>query len=173
MASLADLTPPIALGSLDGRYRRTVAPLVDHLSEPALNRTRLHVEIEWLIHLTTHGVVPGAGTLTEAEAASLRGLIEEFDTAAIDELAAAVPNGALMAATDPAQLLTSTARRLAAMEAVVEAARKLSDASLSMAAATSGGAAKVNVQDVVEAATAMDGRWVALDTALAALEEVG
>jgi len=88
MASLADLTPPIALGSLDGRYRRAVAPLVDHLSEPALNRTRLHVEIEWLIHLTAHQVVPGAGTLSEAEAASLRGLVEEFDQAAIEELAA-------------------------------------------------------------------------------------
>ena len=88
MASLADVTPPIALGSLDGRYRRTVAPLVDHLSEPALNRTRLHVEIEWLIHLTTHGVVPGAGTLTEDEAASLRGLVDEFDRSSIEELAA-------------------------------------------------------------------------------------
>ncbi|QDO87277.1 adenylosuccinate lyase [Ornithinimicrobium ciconiae] len=88
MPSLADLTPPIALGSLDGRYRRAVAPLVDHLSEPALNRTRLHVEIEWLIHLTTGEVVPGAGTLSQDEARSLRGLVEEFDTAAIDELAA-------------------------------------------------------------------------------------
>src|SRR6478736_3918980 len=38
MASLADATPPIALGALDGRYRGTVAPLVDHLSEAALNR---------------------------------------------------------------------------------------------------------------------------------------
>ncbi|WP_109472430.1 adenylosuccinate lyase [Ornithinimicrobium cavernae] len=88
MASLADLTPPIALGSLDGRYRRAVAPLVDHLSEPALNRTRLHVEIEWLIHLTSHQVVPGAGTLSEEEAASLRALVDEFDRAAIEELAA-------------------------------------------------------------------------------------
>ena len=52
MASLADATPPIALGALDGRYRGVVAPLVDHLSEPALNRERVHVEVEWLIHLT-------------------------------------------------------------------------------------------------------------------------
>ncbi|USQ76498.1 adenylosuccinate lyase [Ornithinimicrobium cryptoxanthini] len=88
MPSLADLTPPIALGALDGRYRKAVAPLVDHLSEPALNRTRLHVEIEWLIHLTSHGVVPGAGTLSAAEVESLRGLVGEFDQSAIDELAA-------------------------------------------------------------------------------------
>ena len=30
MTSLADITPPIALGALDGRYRKAVAPLVDH-----------------------------------------------------------------------------------------------------------------------------------------------
>ena len=59
MASLADATPSIALGSLDGRYRGVVAPLVDHLSEPALNRARVRVEVEWLIWLTTHEVGPG------------------------------------------------------------------------------------------------------------------
>ena len=58
--SLAEVTPPIALGPLDGRYRDAVAPLVDHLSEAALNRERVHVEVEWLIHLTSHHVVPGA-----------------------------------------------------------------------------------------------------------------
>ena len=42
--SFADITPPIALTPLDGRYRGQVAPLVDHLSEAALNRSRL-VEI--------------------------------------------------------------------------------------------------------------------------------
>ena len=49
--SFADITPPIALGPLDGRYRPAVAPLVDHLSEAALNRARIHVEVEWLIML--------------------------------------------------------------------------------------------------------------------------
>ena len=52
MPSLGDVEPPIALGALDGRYRAAVAPLVDHLSEAALNRERVRVEIEWLIHLT-------------------------------------------------------------------------------------------------------------------------
>ena len=37
---------PIALGPLDGRYRTVVAPLIDHLSEAALNRARLQVEVE-------------------------------------------------------------------------------------------------------------------------------
>ena len=45
---LADAEPHIALGALDGRYRGVVAPLVDHLSEPALNRARVHVEVDAL-----------------------------------------------------------------------------------------------------------------------------
>ena len=40
----------IALGALDGRYRAAVEPLVEHLSEAALNRNRIHVEVEWFIH---------------------------------------------------------------------------------------------------------------------------
>ena len=86
-ARFADLSPAIALGPLDGRYRATVAPLVDHLSEPALNRERLHVEVEWLIHLTSNGVVPGAPVLSEAEQAYLRGVVDSFGAAEIAELA--------------------------------------------------------------------------------------
>jgi adenylosuccinate lyase len=87
MASLADATPPIALGALDGRYRETVAELVDHLSEPALNRMRVHVEIEWLIYLTDHRVVPGVRTLTDDEKALLRQVVGDFGSAEIAELA--------------------------------------------------------------------------------------
>ena len=87
MASLADATPPIALGALDGRYRAAVAPLVDHLSEPALNRERIRVEVEWLIHLTTHLVVPGVRQLTEAERSALRQVVEDFGPAEVAELA--------------------------------------------------------------------------------------
>ena len=57
MPSLGDVDPPIALGALDGRYRSSVAPLVDHLSEAALNRERVRVEVEWLIHLTSYAAV--------------------------------------------------------------------------------------------------------------------
>ncbi|NLW99292.1 MAG: adenylosuccinate lyase [Actinomycetales bacterium] len=87
MSSLADATPPVALGPLDGRYRDAVAPLVDHLSEPALNRTRIHVEIEWLIHLTDHGVVPGVRSFTDEEKQRLRAVVDDFDSATIEELA--------------------------------------------------------------------------------------
>ena len=86
--SLATLTPPIALGPLDGRYRRTVAPLVDHLSEAALNRARLQVEVEWLIHLTGQQVLPGAPQLTEEDIAYLRRVVATFGADEIAELAA-------------------------------------------------------------------------------------
>ncbi|WP_456787212.1 adenylosuccinate lyase [Cellulomonas sp. P5_C5] len=85
---LADVTPHIALGPLDGRYRAAVAPLVDHLSEAALNRERVHVEVEWLIHLTAHGVVPGAPTLTDADVAYLRDVVATFGPDEVAELAA-------------------------------------------------------------------------------------
>ncbi len=88
MALLADADPSIALGALDGRYRPTVAPLIDHLSEPALNRARLHVEVEWLIHLTDHRVVRGVRTLSDDEKAQLRAIPATFGPAEIAELAA-------------------------------------------------------------------------------------
>ncbi len=87
MVRLADVVPPIALGPLDGRYRAVVAPLVDHLSEAALNRTRIAVEVEWVIHLTSRGVVPGAPALTAADEAYLRAVTEAFGADEIAELA--------------------------------------------------------------------------------------
>lgn len=88
MVDLATVTPPIALGPLDGRYRAVVAPLTNHLSEAALNRARLHVEIEWLIHLTSTSVLPGAPVLSASETAYLRGLVEAFGPDEIAELGA-------------------------------------------------------------------------------------
>ena len=75
------------LGPLDGRYRRNVAPLAAHLSEAALNQRRLHVEVEWLIHLTETGAVPGLRRLTGDETALLRRIAADFDAAAVEELA--------------------------------------------------------------------------------------
>ena len=87
MHSLADTQPAIALGALDGRYRGAVAPLVDHLSEAALNRMRVHVEVEWLIHLTDAGILDGARALDDGEKEALRDVVEEFDGDDIAELA--------------------------------------------------------------------------------------
>jgi adenylosuccinate lyase len=77
----------IALGALDGRYRPVVAPLVEYLSEAALNRERLHVEVEWLLHLTSHQVVPGAPAPTPEDVTTLRALIDDFDADDVAELA--------------------------------------------------------------------------------------
>ena len=87
MASLADASPSIALGVLEGRYRAAVVPLVDHLSEAALNRERVHVEVEWLIHLTTNQVVPNVRSLTDDEQARLRVIVESFGVDDVAELA--------------------------------------------------------------------------------------
>jgi adenylosuccinate lyase len=87
MTSLGDVEPQIALGALDGRYRTAIAPLVDHLSEAALNRERIRVEVEWFIHLTSHAVVPGVRSLTETERVALRRVVDGFGPADIAELA--------------------------------------------------------------------------------------
>src|SRR4051794_28677447 len=77
----------VPLGPLDGRYRGTVAPLAEHLSEAALNHRRVHVEVEWLIHLAATGAVPGARPLSADETGRLRRIAADFDAASVAELA--------------------------------------------------------------------------------------
>ena len=84
--SLASVSPAIALGPLDGRYRSATAPLVDYLSEAALNRDRTHVEVEWLIHLTSASVLPGTKPLSEQQQHQLREIVSSFDGNAVAEL---------------------------------------------------------------------------------------
>jgi adenylosuccinate lyase len=76
------------LGPLDGRYRSYVAPLAQHLSEAALNRERLRVEVEWLVHLAATGAVPGLRELTDDEVALLRAIPATFDADTVEELGA-------------------------------------------------------------------------------------
>ncbi|MGG5752596.1 adenylosuccinate lyase [Zafaria sp. Z1313] len=78
---------PLALGALDGRYRAATAPLVDYLSEAALNRDRVHVEVEWLIHLTSMSVLPGTSPLTAEQVDALRGIVTGFNGESVTELA--------------------------------------------------------------------------------------
>src|SRR3954452_16159158 len=85
--ALAASPEKIALGPLDGRYQSAVAPLVDYLSEAALNRDRVAVEVEWLIHLTSNNVLPGAGPLSNDQQDQLRAIVTEFDAASVAELA--------------------------------------------------------------------------------------
>jgi adenylosuccinate lyase len=74
------------LSPLDGRYRAAVSELGDHLSEAGLNRARVHVEIEWLIYLTDHGLF-GSAALADADKQALRSVVTGFGQAEIDTLA--------------------------------------------------------------------------------------
>ncbi|WP_339349926.1 adenylosuccinate lyase [Bifidobacterium indicum] len=92
--NLSRVTPAIALNPLDGRYRMQTSPLVDHLSEPALNRERMRVEVEWMILLANgypdqgnQPILPGIEPLTADEQAYLRAIPEDFDDQGIEDLA--------------------------------------------------------------------------------------
>lgn len=86
--SVSQDDPGWALSPLDGRYRRQTYPLVEYLSEVALNRWRLSIEVEWLIFVVDHGIVPGLAPLTLHEKHYLRALPEGFGPARQARLAA-------------------------------------------------------------------------------------
>jgi adenylosuccinate lyase len=69
-----------ALSPLDGRYRERVAPLARHLSELGLIRARVHVEVEWLLHLAALPEVARLPALAGVElpSQSLRALAAGF-----------------------------------------------------------------------------------------------
>lgn len=75
------------ISPLDGRYRPAAAPLANFLSEAGLNRARVHVEVEWFIHLLDNGLLPGAPALSDAERDYLRALPHQFGAAEIARLA--------------------------------------------------------------------------------------
>lgn len=92
---LTDISPAIALTPLDGRYHGATAPLVEYLSEPALNRERMRVEVEWMILLANgfeangnQPIVDGVKPLTDAEIAFLRAIPENFGAEGIARHAA-------------------------------------------------------------------------------------
>lgn len=76
----------LALGPLDGRYKSATEPLVDYLSEAALNRDRVHVEVEWFIYLCDHQVLPGLEPLTDEQKSGLREIVTEFTEESTAEL---------------------------------------------------------------------------------------
>jgi adenylosuccinate lyase len=75
------------LSPLDGRYRAAVADLGLHLSEAGLNRARIHVEVEWLIHLANRDVLGTGRALSQTEIATLRALVTNFGDSDVAELA--------------------------------------------------------------------------------------
>ena len=80
-------TGELALGPLDGRYASATAPLTNYLSEAALNRDRIHVEVEWFIYLCEHSILPGLSPLTGEQKNGLRAIVTDFDADSVAELA--------------------------------------------------------------------------------------
>lgn len=85
--ALSQQTPAIALGPLDGRYRPQAGILVDYLSEASLNRERVHVEVEWFIHLCEQRALPGLEPLSQEQKDGLRAIVTDFDAQSVAELA--------------------------------------------------------------------------------------
>ena len=77
---------PQPLSPLDGRYRAQVSALGEHLSEAGLNRARILVEVEWIIHLTDRALF-GSQPIPEESKRRLRMLVTEFGQSDIDALA--------------------------------------------------------------------------------------
>lgn len=78
-----------ALSAIDGRYETSVAPLKAHLSEVALIRARVRVEVEWLIHLANEPSLPAVRAMHAQEVEFLRQLAGSIDNdaaAAIKEI---------------------------------------------------------------------------------------
>ena len=67
-----------AVSPLDGRYARYTEPLVPYASERALMRTRIHVEVEYLLALADLDETPLS--IDSAQRQALRALYESFDT---------------------------------------------------------------------------------------------
>lgn len=76
-----------ALSPLDGRYRHLVEELAEAFSEAALNRARVHVEVEWIVALTAHRVA-GTNPLDPTTVQALRKRVSEFGPHDVATLAA-------------------------------------------------------------------------------------
>ncbi|SDJ62469.1 Adenylosuccinate lyase [Halovenus aranensis] len=74
---MTDRTSYEAVSPLDGRYARYTEPLTAYVGERALMRTRVEVEVEYLIALADLDVTPLA--IDEQQRAHLRALYESFD----------------------------------------------------------------------------------------------
>ncbi len=67
-----------ALSPLDGRYSGRVESLRDTFSEYGLIKLRLHVEVEWLIHLADLPQFGDLAPLSDQSVVSLRNLVKNF-----------------------------------------------------------------------------------------------
>lgn len=75
-----------AISPLDGRYFEQVSSLSDYVSEWALIKYRVHVEVEWLIKMSQSEAIRDVRDFTQDEIGFLRKLAADFDEAAAMEV---------------------------------------------------------------------------------------
>lgn len=75
-----------AVSPLDGRYREQLSGLEDFVSEWALIKYRVHVEVEWLIAMSQSDSIKDVRRFTQQEIEFLRKLAADFDEAAALEV---------------------------------------------------------------------------------------
>ena len=74
------------LSPLDGRYKSATGDLPEYFSEAALNRERVHVEIEWVIALAASGFA-GVSALEDKTAKALRSVVDTMGAAELQKIA--------------------------------------------------------------------------------------
>ncbi len=87
--NITEATAVYAVSPLDGRYFDKVDALRTIFSEYGLIKLRLHVEVEWLIHLAQHPGLTELQPLSNEAITSLRQLVENFsveDALAVKEI---------------------------------------------------------------------------------------
>ncbi len=77
-----------ALTSLDGRYHAATRPLAERISEFALMRNRVRVEVEWFLFLSGIDTIPELPPTDAATASRLRALYTGFDETAFARIKA-------------------------------------------------------------------------------------
>ena len=77
-----------AISPLDGRYAEKTAPLQPYLSEYALMKYRLRVELRWLIALSDHKGVRQIRCFSQAERDLLESILDDFDERAAERIKA-------------------------------------------------------------------------------------
>lgn len=75
-----------AISPLDGRYTSKVAPLQDYVSEWALMKYRVWVEVRWLITMSEQVEITHVRSFTADEVNLLKSLVDNFTDQSADEI---------------------------------------------------------------------------------------